>query len=57
MMNPWLYATLCVVVPVLWGVLVVALSNTLERFIAPPPDEHDQREPRKSSLPPVDYHI
>jgi hypothetical protein len=56
-MNPWLYATLCVVVPVLWGVVIVALTNTLERFIAPRPDQHDQGEPRKSSLPPIDYHI
>lgn len=56
-MNPWLYATLCVIVPVLWGVLVVGISNTLERFIVRPPDPGDQHQPPKPSLPPIDYHI
>ncbi|HEY3595667.1 MAG TPA: hypothetical protein VGL13_17390 [Polyangiaceae bacterium] len=55
-MSTWLYAPLCVVVPVLWGVAVVFASNAIERVInrRHPPEEG--QEPKRS-LPPIDYHI
>jgi hypothetical protein len=64
-MNTWLYAALCVVVPVAWGMLIVALSNSLEHVIAsrlerrsaPHPPEPNQPESKRRTLPPIDYHI
>jgi hypothetical protein len=65
-MNPWLYAALCVVVPVAWGLLIVALSNALEHVIVRHQDrqqpdasarETHQPESKRRTLPPIDYHI
>jgi hypothetical protein len=55
-MSTWLYALLCVVVPVLWGVVVAFASNALEGLIAHRHPPEDGQEP-KPSLPPIDYHI
>jgi hypothetical protein len=55
-MRRWLYALACVLVPVLWGVLVVWVSNRLEgRLFRPRP--HDPATGQPPSPPPVEYHI
>lgn len=53
-MSPLLYAVLCVVLPLAWGVMVVVLSNRLEGFIARR-RARDGKPPR--DLPPTEYHI
>lgn len=53
-MNPFLYAALCVVVPLGWGLMVVWVSNRIEaaavrrRARSGKPDE---------GVPPTEYHI
>jgi hypothetical protein len=53
-MNSWLYAALCVVVPVVWGVGVAVASNALERRLTRPRSPGDSNG---SPPPPIDYHI
>jgi len=49
-MNPVVYALLCVVVPMAWGLVVVWLSNRIERAVL-------RRVKSDKQLPPTEYHI
>jgi hypothetical protein len=48
------YAIACVVVPVLWGVAVVRLSNAIERRVSA---RRMRREGGGAEPPPIEYHI
>jgi hypothetical protein len=53
-MNPYLYAALCVIVPLVWGVVVVQVSNRIDAAVARrrrASGKHDD------SLPPTEYYI
>jgi len=43
-----LYALACIAVPVLWGFVIVWVSNAIERRVR---DKHDRE------IPPIEYHI
>ena len=45
----WLYIVLCVVVPAVWGVCMVAAFNLIDGRRSKPPAE--------PTLPPIDYSI
>jgi hypothetical protein len=50
------YAAACVLVPVFWGVVVVWLSNRIERRVLGAGGE--ARHGRKQrEVPPIEYHI
>jgi hypothetical protein len=49
------YATICVVVPVLWGLVVVWGSNRVERVVLRRRKGSKRR--RTEELPPIEYHI
>ena len=46
------YALLCIVVPLAWGLLVVAISNRIERKL-----RGDKGADAANDVPPIDYHI
>jgi hypothetical protein len=49
-----LYALLCVVVPIAWGLVVVFLSNAIERAAR----RRRKRDGGKDEpFPPIEYHI
>lgn len=50
------YATACVLVPVLWGVAVVWVSNRIERRISGK-REKSQGSGKRRTVPPIEYHI
>jgi len=51
-MNPVLYAALCLIVPIAWGLVVVWLSNRIEGAIS-----RRRAGANRKSLPPTEYHI
>jgi hypothetical protein len=52
-MRQWAYALSCVVVPVLWGLGVVWVTNRIEGFMhRPTPTNPDGTPP-----PPLEFHI
>ena len=56
---PWRlvgYALACVVLPMAWGLLVVAVSNRAERALSKRRGPDGSAE-EASPLPPIDYHI
>jgi hypothetical protein len=50
------YAIACVVVPMLWGLLVVWASNRIERKVKARGIKRGQTE-EEATVPPLDYHI
>jgi len=50
------YATLCVVVPVVWGVIVVWMSNWIERHLGGSHRGSDRQRKRRPPRP-IEYHI
>lgn len=50
------YATACVLVPVLWGVAVVWVSNRIERRILGK-REKTRGSGKRPTVPPIEYHI
>ena len=50
------YAIACVVVPMLWGRLIVWASNRIERQVKARGIERGQTE-EEATVPPLDYHI
>jgi hypothetical protein len=54
LMSPVVYAAVCVVVPLLWGLMVVWVSNRIEATVA-------RRRARSGKtddqFPPTEYHI
>lgn len=53
-MGNVLYAILCVVVPLAWGLMVVWISNRIEATVARRRARSGKIEP---PLPPTEYHI
>lgn len=53
-MSPVVYATLCVLVPLAWGVMVVWVSNRVEAIVARRRARAGKADP---PLPPTEYHI
>jgi hypothetical protein len=53
--KSWLYAVACVTVPMLWGLIVVAVSNRLERRFFRP--SRTDPSSGRSEPPPLEYHI
>lgn len=53
-MSPVLYAALCVVVPLAWGLFVVWVSNRIEALVARRRARSGEPHER---LPPTEYHI
>jgi hypothetical protein len=49
-MPLWLHATLCVIVPAVWGVAMVQLFDFLDR-------RRPRRRPAEDDVPPIDYSI
>ena len=49
-MSPVVYALLCVAVPIGWGLVVVGLSNWIERVVR-------RRTKPAKPLPPTEYYI
>lgn len=49
------YALACVIVPVVWGVVVVWISNRIESRVLGA--DADARDPEKRKAPPIEYHI
>jgi hypothetical protein len=49
-MNPYLYALLCVAVPLAWGIFVVSVSNRIERAV-----QRKTKRPPRVTAP--RYHI
>ncbi len=53
----WLYAGACVLLPVLWGLVMVWTTERIERVIA----RHRMRHPAPGGTPPqpptLEYHI
>jgi len=47
------YCLLCILVPLLWGLLVVAVSNRIETRLK----SKKNRSPGDATIPPIDYHI
>jgi hypothetical protein len=53
--QTWGYALLCVVLPILWGLAMVWVSNRLERhYLTRRPSPRDPASPPPSTL---EYHI
>ncbi len=50
------YAITCVVVPVLWGILIVWISDRVEDAVKRR-DLKSGKTPEESAMPPLDYHI
>jgi len=50
------YALACVLVPVAWGVVVVWISNRIERRVLGH-DAGDETDSGKRKPPPIEYHI
>lgn len=46
------YAALCVILPVAWGLVVVWLSNRIDRRLV-----GRRRGRRRAEPPPIEYHI
>ena len=46
------YALLCITAPMVWGLLVVWISNRIERKL-----RGDKRPECAQDVPPIDYHI
>ncbi len=53
-MNPLLYAALCVVVPVAWGLVVVWISNRIEGAVG---RRLAASKKKRRAPPPTQYHI
>ena len=47
------YAILCVIVPMAWGLVVVFISNRIDRAVAARRAKNDDHR----ELPPTEYHI
>lgn len=50
------YAIACVTVPMLWGLLVVWVSDRIERRVLKSGLEQGKTA-KEATLPPIDYHI
>ena len=46
------YALLCIIVPLAWGLLVVGISNGIERIL-----RGSKKTDSTEDVPPIDYHI
>jgi hypothetical protein len=55
--KTWLYALACVVVPVLWGLVVVGITNRLERYLFRPDPAGTGPERERPAPPPLEFHI
>lgn len=57
-MGNWIYALACVLLPVLWGLLIVGVTNGIERWAAhrsgPTPRAGGESDPPRIS---PEYHI
>ena len=47
------YSLLCIFVPLLWGLLVVWVSNRIENRLR----RQNQISPHDAGKPPIDYHL
>ncbi len=50
------YAVACIIVPMLWGVLVVWISDRVESAVKRRGIKRG-KTPEESAMPPLDYHI
>lgn len=49
------YGLLCVAAPLLWGLLIVWISNRVEQRIRR--SRNDPKANSEDAMPPIDYHI
>jgi hypothetical protein len=55
-LQQWLYAGACVLLPVLWGLVMVWATRRIERLIARRRIRHSPSE-RQPPSPTLEYHI
>jgi hypothetical protein len=55
--KTWLYALACVVAPVLWGLIVVGITNRLEQRLFHSHQTGTGPEGERPAPPPLEFHI
>ena len=56
-MGRWLYAGACVLLPVLWGLVIVWVTRRIERVVARRRPRSPESQNAAPELPTPEYHI